>query len=270
MSIRSKTCFMLDFLDRPARIRLKRDAAPRRRHTTIELDGRTHGVAVSENRRTRRLTLRLLAQPKDGDAFKITVPPGTPMAEIDAFLARNRSWAAEQIGGRPEPVALADGAVVPVRGTPTRIVHTGPGRGATRLGERAGEAAGEPVLFVAGERAHLARRVTDFLKREAKRDLHAAVARHAAALGVRPRSITVRDTVSRWGSCSTTGALNFSWRIVLAPPEVLDYLAAHEVAHLKEMNHSDRFWALVERLRPGMERERTWLKEHGAGLHLVG
>ena len=121
-----------------------------------------------------------------------------------------------------------------------------------------------------GDPAHVARRVTDFLKREARRDLEAAVARHAEALGVRPRSITIRDTVSRWGSCSTTGALNFSWRIVLAPPDVLDYLAAHEVAHLKEMNHSERFWALVEQLMPGMEAQRDWLRMHGAGLHAVG
>ena len=252
---------MLDLLRRPARIGLRRDAAPRRRRTTLTLAGRAHGVAVSENRRTRRLTLRLLAQPKGGDTFRVSVPPGTPMEEIDAFLLRHRDWAAGQLAARPEPVAFRDGATVPLRGVATRIVHRG-GRMRTRL---EGDA-----LLVGGEADHLARRVTDFLRREARRDLEAAVARHAATLGVTPRSITVRDTVSRWGSCSTTGALNFSWRIVLAPPEVLDYLAAHEVAHLREMNHSDRFWALVERLRPGMERERTWLKEHGAGLHLVG
>lgn len=252
---------MLDFLDRSARIGLRRDARPRRRHTTLRLAGRAHGVVVSEMRRARRLTLRLMPQPKGGDSFKLSVPPGTPMREIDAFLARHAGWAAEQIAARPEPVPLAAGAVIPLRGAPTRIVHTGR-RGVTRLhGDE---------LHVGGEAEHVARCVADWLRREARRDLEAAVARHAATLGVSPRSITVRDTTSRWGSCSTTGALNFSWRIILAPPDVLDYLAAHEVAHLREMNHSARFWALVEGLVPEMERQRRWLREHGAGLHLVG
>ena len=258
---------MLDFLHRPASVRFREPRRPLKRHTSLLLDGRRYGVLVSENSRTRRLTLRLLPQPKGDDAFKVTVPPDTPLAEIETFLERHREWAAEQVAGRPEPTVIEDGAILPVRGVPTRIVHAGPGRGLAKLGKTA---EGEAALFVHGDPAHLARRVTDFLKREAKRDLSRAVAHHAGALGVVPRSITVRDTVSRWGSCSTTGALNFSWRIVLAPPDVLDYLAAHEVAHLREMNHSDRFWALVERLKPGMDAQRRWLREHGATLHAVG
>lgn len=264
---------MLDFLHRPASVRIKPRARPSRparslrRHTTLALGDRSYGVIIAENVRTRRLTLRLLPQPKGDDAFKITVPPDTPLTEIDTFLARHADWAAEQVGARPEPVAIEDGATLPVRGVPTRIVHVGLGRGLTRLGETAD---GEPALFVRGEAAHVARRVTDFLKREAKADLTVAVTRYAKLLGVTPRSITIRDTVSRWGSCSTTGALNFSWRIVLAPPAVLDYLAAHEVAHLREMNHSDRFWAHVQAVMPDMDRHRRWLREHGATLHAVG
>ena len=261
---------MLDLLARPARIGFKPTGrrAGLKRRTELAFDGREHGVRIVESARTQRLTLRLLAQPDatTGDAFKVTVPPGTPLAEINGFLARHADWAAEQLSGRPEPVAIRDGAVIPLRGIDTTIVHDGPGRRAPWL---APTLDGGMTLHVAGPVESLPRRVTDFLKREARADLEGAVECHAEALGVRPTSLTIRDTVSRWGSCSTRGALNFSWRIVLAPPEVLDYLAAHEVAHLREMNHSPRFWALVKDVCPDMETHRDWLRRHGATLHAV-
>src|SRR6185436_13442685 len=112
--------------------------------------------------------------------------------------------------------------------------------------------------------AHVARRVREFLEREARRDLAEAVIRHTAALGVPARRLTVRDTTSRWGSCSAKGCLSFSWRLILAPPFVLDYLAAHEVAHLVELNHSPKFWRLVKRLYPDFARAKAWLDLHGA------
>jgi predicted metal-dependent hydrolase len=107
------------------------------------------------------------------------------------------------------------------------------------------------------------------LKKQARCDLVQAVERHAPNIGVKAKSITLRDTTSRWGSCSSSGALSFSWRIILAPPEVLDYLAAHEVAHLREMNHSPRFWKLVEENCSHFKSSRAWLKNHGSSLHAV-
>jgi predicted metal-dependent hydrolase len=127
-----------------------------------------------------------------------------------------------------------------------------------------------PLICVSGERPHVARRVADFLKREARKDLEAAVARHSKRLGVKPRRIVLRDTVSRWGSCSSTGGLNFSWRLILAPPFVLDYLAAHEVAHIVHMNHSPMFWKLTRRLHSETDRAEVWLKIHGPNLHRFG
>ena len=117
----------------------------------------------------------------------------------------------------------------------------------------------------------MARRVADFLKREARKDLEVAVARHSKRLGVKPRRIVLRDTVSRWGSCSSTGGLNFSWRLILAPPFVLDYLAAHEVAHIVHMNHSPMFWKLTRRLL-SRHRPRRGLAAsvNGADLHRFG
>ena len=126
-----------------------------------------------------------------------------------------------------------------------------------------------PVIRVFGDPKFLPRKVGDFLKRQAKQDLSKAVSHYSNELGVKAKSITIRDTTSRWGSCSSTGALNFSWRIVLAPPEVLQYLAAHEVAHLREMNHSNRFWKLVEDVCPDMNAQKSWLKIHGSKLHAI-
>ena len=116
----------------------------------------------------------------------------------------------------------------------------------------------------------MARRVQDFLEAEASRDFAAAVKRHTTALGVPAKRITVRDTKSRWGSCSANGALNFSWRLIMAPPFVLDYLAAHEVAHLRELNHSHRFWKLTHQLCPRTEEAEEWLKTYGSALHRFG
>ncbi len=137
-------------------------------------------------------------------------------------------------------------------------------------GERAVEARGMEVYagMVSNMDYHFGR-VVDFLKKQARDDLLRAVGRHAAALGVQAKSITLRDTTSRWGSCSSSGALSFSWRIILAPPEVLDYLAAHEVAHLREMNHSPRFWKLVEETCPHTKTSKAWLKAHGSTLHAI-
>jgi predicted metal-dependent hydrolase len=126
------------------------------------------------------------------------------------------------------------------------------------------------VLHVPGQPEFVSRRVTNWLRGEARRDLERAVARHADALGRQPTRIRVADPKSRWGSCSSKGALTFSWRLVLAPPRVLDYLVAHEVAHLREMNHGRRFWSLVERLDPDYEVARAWLNNSGVALSSVG
>jgi predicted metal-dependent hydrolase len=127
-----------------------------------------------------------------------------------------------------------------------------------------------PRLYVAGEEEYAPRRLLDWLKRQAHLDLKAHVALHAKRLDLTPKRLFVRDQTTRWGSCSTSGALSFSWRLVLAPPFVLDYLAAHEVAHLGHMNHGPRFWGLVERTMPSHEDARSWLRKHGASLHRYG
>lgn len=215
-------------------------------------------VTLRRNSRARRYTLRL---DRAGDGATVTMPRRGSIAAAKAFVARHADWIAERLAARPERPDVPD--EVPIRGIVHRAVPTGLLRGRVRI--VATETG--PAIEVPGEAPHVRRRLTDFLKGEAREDLAAAVARHAAALGVKPAAIRLKDTSSRWGSASAKGVLAFSWRLVMAPPFVLDYVAAHEVAHLREMNHSDRFWAICERLCPETDAAKAWLKAHGAGLH---
>ncbi len=220
-------------------------------------------VTLRRNPRARRYTLRVRAATRD---VVLTVPARGTVNEAYDFARRHADWIKLRLDRLPRTVAFAPGAAIPLRGVPHRLRHEPGARGTVWVGE----VDGEPALIVAGEAAHIARRVTDFLKREAKRDLVEASRRHAAALGVTIARVTLRDTASRWGSCSAQGALSYSWRLIFAPAEVLDYLAAHEVAHRREMNHGPRFWATVDRLFPGRGRAEAWLKAHGAELHRYG
>ncbi|MEO0635357.1 MAG: SprT family zinc-dependent metalloprotease [Pseudomonadota bacterium] len=235
--------------------------------TSFHLDGEHLPVLVRENDRAKRFTLRL---DKTGAGLTITVPSGARRGPVETFLSRHAGWIATQRVKRPPALTPADGALIPIRGVPHRIRHQ-IGRGTTHVRQDAGhvrqDAGAEMRLHVFGDAAHLGRRVGDYLKRQAKLDLERLSLSHAASLGVKPNRIVMRDTSSRWGSCSSTGTLSYSWRIVIAPPEIIDYLAAHEVAHLREMNHGPGFWALVERVCPDYNAHRQWLKQHGKSLH---
>ncbi len=238
---------------------------PTEPHTLkVHVDGTAYAVRLRRHRLARRYTLRI--HPVTREAL-LTMPPRGTIADARDFAERQGAWIAARLGGMPALAPFAPGTIVPLRNRPHRIVHRPGVRGTVwiEIGDD-----GEKLLCAAGEAEHLARRVRDFLKREARRDLEAAVARHAAALGVRPKRLTMRDQTSRWGSCSTTGVLSFSWRLILAPSHVLDYLAAHEVAHLVEMNHSRRFWALVTRLCGSIDRAKAWLDAHSTELHRYG
>ncbi len=197
----------------------------------------------------------------------LTLPARTDLASAKTFIDAHAGWITARLARVPERVRFEPGAVVPLRGEPHRLVHGGSSRAATRASRDAG---GEAVISVSGDVASIPGRVRRFLQAEAKADLDLAVVRYTGMIGIDARKVTPRDTRSRWGSCSSTGALSFSWRLILAPPEVLDYLAAHEVAHLRELNHSHRFWSLLRGMCPGTDAAEIWLKRHGNGLHRYG
>ncbi len=189
------------------------------------------------------------------------------MREARNFVGRHRDWLKTQFSQLPEPRPFTPGAIVPLRDLPHRILNVATGRGVVQISENDN---GLPSLCVSGDPAHLPRRLTDWLKKQARADLARQVEIHADTLGVKPGKISLRDTRSRWGSCAANGALSFSWRLVLAPPHVLDYVAAHEVAHMQEMNHSPAFWALVKDTSADTVAAKKWLKAHGRDLHGIG
>jgi predicted metal-dependent hydrolase len=217
----------------------------------------------------RRFTLRVRTATRD---VVLTMPPRSSIASARAFAERHAAWVGVRLDRLPEPMPFGPGESVPLRGVMHRIVHRPHQRGTVSIEMPSSDAQGKslPILCVCGDSVHIARRVQDFLIREAKRDLEAAVARHARKLNVTPRKISLRDPTSRWGSCSSSGSLNFSWRLIMAPSFVLDYLAAHEVAHLLHMNHSAPFWKNVAKLSRDVDAAESWLKTHGAGLLRYG
>jgi len=230
----------------------------------VAFDGSLYQVRLQRHRRARRYTLRVQSATRE---VVLTMPPRGSLKDARAFAQKHGAWIAARLKRLPQPAPFRHGTVIPLRGEPHRIEHRRNERGTAwiELGDD-----GSHVLCVAGEAAHIARRLRDYLKREAKRELEAASRRAADALGVKIKRVSIRDQSSRWGSCSTTGVLSYSWRLILAPPFVLEYLAAHEVAHLVEMNHSRAFWRVVARIYPNLARAKTWLDAHGVDLHRYG
>ena len=221
-------------------------------------------VAIRVSPRARRVSLRVDAASR---GVELVLPRRVSSEAAIGFVAQHRGWIASRIAAMPPPLRLADGMSVPVFGVPHRI---------RRVVEPPGNLMAAPVTIVDGEirvrgdPAHVSRRVRDHLVALAKREFAARARALAARLGKSVTRVGVRDPKSRWGSCSSTGALSFSWRLVFAPEPVVDYVVAHEVAHLVEMNHSPRFWRVVASLVPDSAAPRAWLKRHRMELMSYG
>ncbi len=231
-------------------------------HLTQMIDGQAVIVPLRRSARARRMILSMDAA---RGSPMLTLPAAGNLAEARRFLETHSNWLAKRLARLPEARPFAGGTLFPLRGKDCRIVHRG-GRGVICL-EATPDAR---CVIVPGEAGHLSRRLTDWLRREARSDLAAAVKCPAAMIGAKVSALRIGDAKTRWGSCTRRGVLSFSWRLILAPPFVLEYLAAHEVAHLGEMNHGPAFWRLVARLDPDFETARAWLKTHGPGLHAIG
>lgn len=223
--------------------------------TTIPVPG-APGLLVRLRRHARARQLSLRVSRIDG-AVSLTVPPGVGQADMQRFLADQAGWLARVRDGLPDRVTVAPGAMLPLRGAPMKIVQ-GAGRSVV---------ARDGCLLVPGPAGRMAARLRAFLIGEARAESVAAAMRHASALGRPAPPVRLADPRGRWGSCTADGRLMLSWRLILAPPTVFDYVVAHEAAHLVEMNHSPAFWAVVAGLYPDHARARAWLKAEGAGLH---
>lgn len=230
----------------------------------FDIEGRTIALHLKRHGRARRITLKYNAAAAD---FSLTLPPSASETTALKFAETQRKWISKQLAQAVTPVSFMPGVSIPVRGVDHLINQTDAGRGTVWTDNSNPQ---QTMLWVKGAPEHIPRRITDWLKREARSDLNARVHQHANDLGLEFKSVSVRDQKSRWGSCSSTKTLSFSWRLIMAPEHVLDYVAAHEVAHLAHMNHGPDFWALVETAIPDMAVAKKWLKANGTGLHRYG
>lgn len=224
---------------------------------TLELvvAGRAVAVTVRRSPLARRISLRV-----DGvRGVVLVLPSRAALADAHRFVLAQHDWLAARLGVLPTAQRLTPGVVVPLWGTDHPIRH--------RPDARRGVWLEDGEIHVSGQEDHVSRRVGDFLRAEGRRVLVAKVHDLAARIGRKPARVTLKDTVSRWGSCSSQGVIALSWRLVMAPPAVADYVAGHEVAHLAELNHSPAFWAIVRSLGVDHHGGRAWLKAHGAALH---
>jgi predicted metal-dependent hydrolase len=226
----------------------------------VAADDPSGHVSIRVSSRARRIALRVDAAERK---VELVLPPGVPTSQGLRFLAAKRGWIAARLAALPQPVPFAEGVIVPVLGIPHRI-------------RREDAAAAPPVAIrngeirVGGDPAHVERRVRDHLVAMARSEFARRARPLAARIGRKVTRVNVRDTKSRWGSCSGQGNLSFSWRLIFAPEWVIDYVVAHEVAHLAEMNHGPRFWRLVESLSSESTAARIWLKRHRSRLFSYG
>ncbi len=225
----------------------------------LDIDGNPIALEVRTSPRAQRMLLRVDHR---REIVVLTLPAFVSKREGMRFVRGQTAWISERLAALPPRMAFKRGSRVPILGVEHRIRHRPDMRGTVWIED------GE--LHVAGQSEHLSRRVTDFLRRKAKQEIVRRAQFHGARIGRMPKGVTLRDPASRWGSCSPTGALSFSWRLIMAPPAVLDYVVAHEVAHLAHFNHGPRFWSLLGQMIRDVDTPRLWLREHGAGLHRYG
>lgn len=211
-------------------------------------------VTLRRTARAKRMSLRVSRL--DG-RVTLSLPPRAHEDEAMAFLRAQEGWIRKALVNVVPMGTVGLGAEIPLEGQVLRLV-AGTGRSIVIV---------EDEMQVPGDAARAGVRVAAYLKHRARDRLAQASDKYAFQIGRRYRTLTLRDTRSRWGSCTAEAGLMYSWRLIMAPPLVLDYVAAHEVAHLAEMNHSARFWAVVADLMPDYERHRRWLKTQGHALH---
>lgn len=192
----------------------------------------------------------------------LTLPSGISNRKAVQFANKHYDWLNDQYENSPETTPLTAGNIIPFRGQSVMIIHAPEKPAAVHLKDG--------KLIVGGPAVALEMRVQNWLKKQSRIALNEAVAKFGTLLGCRPRKIMVRDTTSRWGSCSSRKCLSFSWRLIMATPDILNYVVAHEMAHLVEMNHSPAFWKIVDSIYPDWKKSRNWLKSEGNALMLIG
>lgn len=213
-------------------------------------------LVIRRHQRAKRICLRYNPT---SHAISLTLPRHTRVSDGLVFLVQKSEWLVETLRDMPCKKQIKPGVVIPLLGKRVRIKHT--------ADLKTNWLIKNDTLFVSGPRNEFPERVTAALKKIASQTLSALAMRDAMQIGRKLNRVSVRDTRSRWGSCSSTARLSFSYRLIFAPKEVMEYVVAHEVAHLRHMNHSTVFWNTVEFLCPEYEAAKDWLKLHGKDLY---
>ncbi len=224
----------------------------------VMLDGRAVPYRLVRHPRSRRVRMTLTP-----DGLRVSAPPGLPLAEVERAVASRERWLLRH-GALLEPVApapLVDGLLLPFLDGEVELGVRTAGRASVSFPPHEGR-----IRVAVTDPAQ----VPDLVERGYRRVAHAwftwACDDHGPSLGVRPATIGIRDPRTRWGSCTARGALSFSWRLLMAPARVAEYVVVHELAHLVHLDHSPAFWSLMDRVRPGHRAEAAWLREHGGWL----
>ena len=216
-------------------------------------------VRWRRSRQARRVSLRIDTR---AGTVVVTLPPRAAREAGLELLRLHANWVAGKLAALPGRTEIAADRTIALSGVP-HVIRASP-HGRRGVWIEAGE------IRVSGEPEFLARRVLDFLRGEARTRLGACAHTIATASGLQPRRLVIKDTSSRWGSCSHDGVVMFSWRLVMAPPEIQHYVVAHELAHLRHLDHSARFWAQVAQLTSHRSRAEAWLRLHGPALLRTG
>lgn len=215
-------------------------------------------IVIKRSKRAKRLALRLDSQKR---VFNLVLPRGFSLRAAQRFVQDHEEWMQDKLEALAPQIPLAHSTTIPVFGEDTLIqVNFDKDLKRTRIVLK------DNTLSVHTNQEDPNLRIVRFLKKTAKEKLTYLSGEKAAVINKTIRSIQVRDTKTRWGSCSQDGRLSFSWRLIFAPYESLDYVVAHEVAHLVHLNHSKKFWELCEELSENYTIGKNWMKKHGHSL----
>ncbi len=228
----------------------------------INLGNRTAPLVARVNRRAKKLIIKVDAVAGE---ICVTAPSKRALPEAIAFAKESASWIETQLDEKLRAKPFRESMKFPYRGVECRIIQAGGPRAPVRYVDRP-----EPHVIVGGDAAHLNRRLCEWLKREARAAITERVDHYSARIGKHRTALRIRDTQTRWGSCSSDGVLSFSWRLILAPPWILDYVAAHECVHLVHLNHSKTYWRDLKNLGVDPRAAANWLKSEGPGLFAYG
>ena len=229
-----------------------------KKNHSVEIAGREVALKIRRHPRARHLILRI---DDTGEGAIITIPTRATIGEALKMANDKASWILDGLNNHPKRTPFANGTAIPYRGLEHTICHNPRTIGIT---------AKDGEILVGGKPEHLTRRLKDWLKKNARTEIMSLVMEKTNIINKKAGRVTLRDTRSRWGSCGPTGNLNFSWRLIMAPEYVLDYLVAHEVAHLTHHNHNKDFWELAKTLASDMTAAHSWLEEKGKTLHSYG